>query len=599
MLKSSQRVLVFLTLINLFNYLDRYILVALSPAIKRDLHLSDTAVGFLTTAFMFSYFLIAPVFGWLGDRKPRLRLMSLGVGLWSVATAVSGLGTSAFHLLTARLFVGVGEAAYGSISPSVLRDLFPKEKSGKIFAIFYMAIPVGSALGFLLGGALEKGVGWRSAFFVAGVPGLLLALGLLLLTEPKRGAFDEDTGEEHLPIAEVARTLRRNTTFVLTTLGYCAYTFVVGGVAVWIPHYIERYLGVPAADGNMAFGAITVVAGFLGTLVGGAWADRWAQRGADAYLKLSALSMLAAFPVYLAVLWAHSFPLFCILVFVLEFLLFLSTSPVNAQIVNCVSPKMRATANAASIFAIHLLGDALSPPLVGFISDRSNLRVGMLLFAAVMLVSGFVWAWKVVVEWEAAPWPSTGLRLPLSQCHRGFHENAQENTLDAFRAAARAGAIMIELDVRVSRDGQAVVIHDADIQRVAGRAGRVRDLTATELKIQARAPTLRDVLADGECRQLLVNVELKHCPGQNARLSRAVAAAVKGFEARVLFSSFNPLLLRAMSRLVPGAPRALVATEAEEPGNKIYLRRMWLAFLARPNMLNFDGRYLTPALASR
>ncbi|MGZ3702607.1 MAG: glycerophosphodiester phosphodiesterase, partial [Bdellovibrionota bacterium] len=148
-------------------------------------------------------------------------------------------------------------------------------------------------------------------------------------------------------------------------------------------------------------------------------------------------------------------------------------------------------------------------------------------------------------------------------------------------------------------DGQAVVIHDADIQRVAGRAGRVRDLTATELKIQARAPTLREVLEDGECRKLLVNVELKHCPGQNARLSRAVAAAVKGFEARVLFSSFNPLLLRAMSRLVPGAPRALVATEAEEPGNKIYLRRMWLAFLARPNMLNFDGRYLTPALASR
>jgi MFS family permease len=599
MLGSARGVLVLLTLINLFNYLDRYILVALSPAIKRDLLLSDTEIGFLTTAFMFSYFLISPLFGWLGDRKPRLKLMSLGVGVWSVATAVSGFAGSAAQLVGARLSVGVGEAAYGSISPSLLRDLFPKEICGKVFAIFFMAIPVGSALGFLMGGVLEKSVGWRSAFFVAGVPGLLLALSLLFLREPRRGAFDgENVEAKHSP-GEVLRSLGGNPTYVLTTLGYCAYTFVVGGIAVWIPHYIERYLGVSAADGNMAFGAITVVAGFLGTLVGGSLADRWARGSADAYLKLSALSMFAAFPVYLLVMGVHTFSVFCVSVFVLEFLLFLSTSPVNAETVNCVSPAMRASANAASIFAIHLLGDAVSPTLVGYISDRSNLRTGMMLFAAGILVSGAIWAWKIVAEWEAMPWPEEALKLPRSQCHRGLHLSLQENTLGAFRAAAQAGAPMIELDVRLSRDGQAVVFHDPDLRRLKGRDSLVKDLTSAEIAALAQAPSLKEVLSDPACRALAVNIELKHCPGQNGELARAVAAAVRGSEARILYSSFNPLLLGAMARLTPRVPRALLATEELAAGNRIYLRRMWLAFLARPHMLNYDGRYFTPAFARR
>lgn len=600
MLSGGRGVLFFLTLINLFNYLDRYILVALSPAIKRDLALSDTQVGVLTTAFMLSYFLVAPFFGWLGDRGPRLRLMSVGVGLWSLATAASGLARTAMQLVGSRLFVGIGEAAYGSITPSVLRDLFPKEVCARVFAIFFMAIPVGSALGFLLGGLLEKSVGWRSAFFVAGVPGLALALALLLLKEPRRGAFDQKIDEKPYPLGEALRALVHNPMFVLTTLGYCAYTFVVGGIAVWIPHYIERYLGVPAADGNMAFGAITVAGGFLGTLAGGSWADRWSKRGADAYLKLSALSMFLAFPVYLLVMGVRSFPLFCALVFVLEFLLFLSTSPVNAETVNCVSPRMRATANAVSIFAIHLLGDAISPTLVGVISDHTgNLHFGMMLFALIILASGAIWGWKVVSEWSCVPWPEGALELPRSQCHRGFHDQAQENTLAAFRAAAAAGAPMVELDVRLSRDGQAVVIHDDNIRRVAGGEGLVRDLTAAELRARAGAPSLREVLADEACRSLLVNVELKHCPGQNGALARAVAEAVRGHEGRVLFSSFHPLLLGSMAKLAPRVPRALLATGADEEDNKIYLKRMWLAFLARPHMLNYDAAFFTEKMARR
>jgi MFS family permease len=600
--KAGRSVLIFLTLINLFNYLDRYILLALGPAIQRDLGFDDIKMGFLASAFLLSYFLISPLFGVLGDRGPRLKLMSLGVALWSAATAFCGLGRSAGQLITARIFVGVGEAAYGSISPSVLRDLFPKEVSGRVFSIFFMAIPVGSALGFLLGGLLEGLVGWRAAFFVAGVPGLFLAAGLLFLKEPKRGAFDHAATGEERSFGVALRELWLNRDYVITVLGYCAYTFVVGGVAVWIPHYIERNLGVPAAKGNMVFGAITVAAGFLGTMLGGAWADRWQARAPDGYLKLSALSMLAAVPVYLLVLGVNSFVLFCVFTFVLEFLFFLSTSPVNAQIVNCVSPRIRSTANAIAIFAIHILGDAISPPMVGYISERTgNLHAGMQLFTVAILLSGLIWAWKVLAEWETLPWPAGALSLPRAQCHRGFHVTAQENTLEAFRAAAAAGAEMVELDVRLSRDGQAVVIHDPDISRVAGgRAGLVRELGAAELWDRAKAPALLEVLRDPACRQLKVNIELKHCPGQNAALAAAACRAVEeaGASGRVLFSSFNPLLLRCASRILPHVPRALLATGERDPDNRFYLRKMYLAFLARPHMLNYDGRYLTPALAS-
>lgn len=601
--KSGWWILGFLTLINLFNYLDRYILVALSPTIKTDLGLSDTQVGFLATAFMLTYFAISPLFGWLGDTKPRFKVMSSGVGLWSVATVFSGIAQSFAGLLGARFAVGVGEAAYGSISPSLLTDLYPKNIRGKIFAIFFMAIPVGSALGFLLGGLLEKLVGWRHAFFVAGLPGLLLALGLLFFKEPKRGALDgEEENAPKLSAKEIYASLAKNSNYVLTVLGYCAYTFVVGGVAVWIPHYMVRYLGVEASSGNMTFGTLTVSAGFIGTMLGGAWADRWAKRGTDAYLKLSALSMFAALPVYILVLQAKNFQMFCVLVFILEFLLFLSTSPINAQIVNGVSPSIRATANAVSIFMIHLLGDAISPTLIGFISDRSNLQIAMYFFEIAILISGAFWLWKVVVEWEALPWPEGALTLPTTQCHRGYEATGeQENTLGAFRAAARAGAKMIELDVRLSADGIPVVVHDRDISRVSGKAGFVAQMSASELKKLAQVPSLKEVFQDPECANLLINVEIKSDQAASNGLELALAKVVKevGVQGRILFSSFNPLVLRRLSRVLPDVPRALLVGSEKSAKNKFYLRKALLGFIARPHMLNLDMALYTPKMANR
>lgn len=595
--------LALLTLINLFNYLDRFILLALSPTIKTALSLSDTEVGFLASAFMFTYFLCSPAFGWLGDRGHRYRLMGVGVGLWSLATAATGFATQFVSLLFSRFFVGLGEAAYGTISPAVISDLFPKEKRGRAFAIFFMALPVGSALGFLLGGLLEHLVGWRHAFFTVGVPGLLLAAALMFLRDPERGRYDdaEDRAQKALPLLQIYRAFAHNHEYVLTVLGYCAYTFVVGGVAVWIPHYLQRYIGVEPSRGNMIFGGVTVVAGFLGTIAGGAWADAWSKRSGDAFLKLSALSMFAAAPIYLLLLQFRSLPAFCALCFVLEFLLFLSTSPVNAQIVNCVPVRMRASASAVAIFMIHLFGDAVSPPLVGFVSDHSNLLSAMYLFAVGIVVSGMIWAAKVVLYWETMPWPVEALGgegVPRFQQHRGLHgkeygAGVQENTLEAFRAAKRSGARMIELDVRLSSDGVPVVIHDADIQRVSEKEGHVAALSAEELKMKAHAPSLEEVLRDRGVPDF-VNIELKSDVTKGDGLEEAVAAAVRRAEAekRVLFSSFNPLALRRISRHLPSVPRALLVTEERTKKNKIYLRKLWLAALARPHLVHLEkGMY--------
>lgn len=593
--------LLLLSFINLFNYLDRYILVALSPAIKRDLSLSDLQVGLLATAFMGCYLLVSPLFGWLGDTRPRYRLMASGVALWSVATALTGRAATFGSMMLARFGVGVGEAAYGSISPAVISDLFPVTQRGRAFSVFFVAIPVGSALGYLLAGLLEKTVGWRHAFLIAGLPGVLLAVALLFAREPRRGAFDEGKLEAPGSPGKVVAALFRNANYVLTVLGYCAYTFVLGGVAVWIPHYVERYLGMPAADGNMAFGAVTVVTGILATFIGGAWADRWALRGTDAYLKLSALSMFLAAPVFVGVLSVSAFWAFFALVFALEFLLFLSTSPVSAQIVNCVPPSMRAMANAASIFLIHLLGDMISPPLVGFVSDRSSLWLGMWVFLAGILLSGAIWAAKVVLFWETLPWPEGAFTLPKAQCHRGFRSGGVvENTLEAFRGAAKAGAKMVELDTHISGDGVAVVIHDKTIDRTSGRNGVVAEMKAADLRSWAGAPSLYEVLSDPGCAGLRVNVELKSGSAKDNGLEAAVAKAVGDAKAegRVLFSSFNPLALRRISKLLPNCPRALLATDEPEEGNKFYLRKMLLAFLARPHMLNYDSRSLTPARAA-
>jgi MFS family permease len=393
-----------LAFINLFNYLDRYVVAALFESLKHSvLALSDAQLGSLVSAFLIVYTLSAPVFGALGDRRARPRLIAFGVFLWSLATCVSGFAGSYLWLLLARASVGVGEAAYGTIAPSLLADYFPLAKRGRVMAIFFCAIPVGSALGYVIGGLVDVNYGWRAAFFVAGGPGLALATLCLFLRDPPRGAQDDGDVAQRQPIADDANvsisaatlaTYRRligNKPYALTVLGYAAYTFAVGGLAAWMPAFLERVRGIPSGEAAIGFGKVVVITGLVGTFVGGWLGDYCAKYSREAYLWLCGIATLIAAPFVWAALTTAAPSRFWTYMVIAQLLMFLSTGPVNAAIVNLVAPIERASAVALSVFAIHCLGDVLSPYLIGAVSDATSLAIAVQIVPAAVIVSGAVW----------------------------------------------------------------------------------------------------------------------------------------------------------------------------------------------------------------
>jgi MFS transporter, Spinster family, sphingosine-1-phosphate transporter len=382
-----------MTLLNFVNYIDRYILPAVAPRIKEALSLTDTELGFLGSAFLFSYFLTSPIFGWLGDRFSRTRLMAVGVAIWSLATAGGGFARSLTQMLFARGSVGVGEASYAAISPALISDYYPPDRRGRVFAVFYLAIPVGSAVGYLLGGAIEQHFGWRAAFFAVGFPGLLLALLTLTAPDPPRGINDAPAAarEERGSYVHSLLVLARNRDYVLAVLGYAAYTFAVGGMSFWVPVYLNRERGMSLSEANFMVGAVTVVAGVGGTFLGGYLADVLARRVRQAHLYLSGISMLLAIPFAWVAFTAHEPTTFMVSLLIAEFMVFLSTGPINVVIVTVVPVAIRATAMAVSIFVIHLLGDAAAPLVIGAVSDRVGLSNAVLIMPVVVALSGLIW----------------------------------------------------------------------------------------------------------------------------------------------------------------------------------------------------------------
>ncbi len=595
-LKAPLFALVLLTFLNLLNYIDRYIFSALLPAIKSDLHFSDTQLGILGSGFIVAYIFISPLFGWLGDRFSRTRVMSMGVAVWSVATAFSGLTTSFFGQLTTRFVVGLGESSYTVVSPGFLADIFPKAKRGRIFAIYSGAISVGSALGFLIGGVLEPRVGWQKSFFVVGIPGILLAFAILLLQNPKRGAQDEVT-EEKAPMPghflESSRELFVNGGFVTVVLGYAAYTFVVGGLAFWMPSYIVRYFNVSLTEANLTFGGLTVAGGFVGTLLGGLLADFWERKLGNAYLKLSAVSLFFAIPLFWIILRTSDFHSFCIILFFLELALFVCLSPLDTAIVSFVRPEVRSMAMAWNLFLIHLLGDGISRVLIGSVSDSSDLSHALMICPWVLMIAAFIWILGIVYYWQPAPWTQEDLKLPLLQSHRGFagDDKLQENTMAAFENSVKQNFQMIELDVRLSKDGEVVVFHDQNLKRLLKVPKKVLKTSAEDLKKLVGAPSLREVLSSKDVTPL-INIEIKSNDFKYHRLVRGVLKVIEelGCENRVIISSFNPFVIRKTAKLNPLILRAYLVGymgwKFFVPGHLLY------ASLAHPHMLNVQESYL-------
>ncbi|MEI6668579.1 MAG: MFS transporter [Acidobacteriota bacterium] len=405
--RAARTGLLVLTLINLLNYVDRQVVAALGASLTRPgtgLHLSDTQFGTLASAFMVVYMLMSPLFGKLGDRLNRPRLLACGVAIWSVFTALGGFAWNYLSLFACRAVVGVGEAAYGTISPAILSDYFKKAQRGRILAIFSSAIPIGSALGYMLGGFVDARWGWRYAFFVAGLPGVVLAILVWRLSDPQRGGQDPDFTPRPSTLASepIWRAYRRLLTcrpYALTVAGYAAYTFALGAMVYWTPLFLERMRGLPKSDATIQFGAMVVITGFAGTFAGGYLGDYLLKHYRQGYLLLSGVATLLSVPFAAIALTSPSKSVFFGAMVVAQLLLFASTGPINSTIVNLVNPLERATASALAIFSIHFLGDVPSPPLIGWMSDRSDLAQAMLIVPFAIALAGLLW---LAAAWAGA-----------------------------------------------------------------------------------------------------------------------------------------------------------------------------------------------------
>jgi len=367
---AAQRLLLLLTGINLVNYLDRYVVAAVLEPLGRELHLTDAQLGRLTLVFILVYMGAAPLFGYLADRFHRPRLVAGGVILWSLATLGAAFVHSYPALLLTRSLVGVGEAAYATLGPAMLADGFPESDRAKAFTWFYLAIPLGSAFGYGLGGLVAGAWGWRASFLAAGLPGLILALWMALQPDPIRGAMDlVPDAEGFLPYASRLRHLFLNRIWLACTASYVAYTFAMGALSMWGPTLLQRRFAVSTARAGLVFGGLAVVTGILGTFLGGWLTDRWQKRWPDAGAGISGLSLLAAVPVVAWALGTLRLETAYLTFFLGMLLLFVNTSPVNALTVSCLPASVRATGIGLNVLFIHLLGDAISPELVGRRTD--------------------------------------------------------------------------------------------------------------------------------------------------------------------------------------------------------------------------------------
>lgn len=406
--------LTLLLLINFFNYVDRQVLAAVESKIEltffsgpdypRDADQKLTSsvqratiegsMGSLYFAFMAAYMVFAPLFGWMATRMSRWLLIAFGVIVWSLASGASGLAPTFGILFLTRCLVGIGEAAYGPAAPALIADMYPEERRGRMMSLFYVAIPVGSACGYILGGQAYAMTGdWRWAFYIVVPPGILLGIWCLWMREPRR------TQEEKANLPPPRKgswkdygIILKTRSYLLNTLGMTAMTFAMGAMAFWMPRYASQERGAGTLDEvNFMFGIIVVVSGLGATILGGWAGDKLRPRFAGAYFLVSSAAMWVGFPLVLAVLFVP-FPLAWVFVFLACFCLFFNTGPTNTIIANVTHPSMRASAFALNIFIIHAFGDAISPTIVGVINGATgDMNSGFLAISGMYFVAGLFW----------------------------------------------------------------------------------------------------------------------------------------------------------------------------------------------------------------
>jgi MFS family permease len=396
--KESVLILCAFSLVNVLNYFHRYIPSATKVLIQHDLHLSDFQTGFIFTSFIISYMLVSPLVGWIGDKKyiKRKYLLVGGVILWSFATSITALCNNFYTFLLTRILFGIGEATYCTLSSPLLSDFFVPSHRNIVMGIFNAAIPIGCAIGYAVAGPMAQHLGWRLTFAILGTIGIF-SLALLLIREPDPG--ETDIEQQHLLESEntTNQDSLLNRTYIISVIGFVAVTFGMGGLSDWLPTFFVRYYGMSVERAGLVNGCIVVAGGLFGAIIGSLVSEKTKKYIVDqrAYFLVSGVSM--AISTILA-----SLALFCcqnLLVAVLilfwgaTFFGWWYNGPINGTIQNCVSAKTRSRANGICILCIHMFGDAISPSIIGVISDNTqkNLRFSLIIVPISFGISSIAW----------------------------------------------------------------------------------------------------------------------------------------------------------------------------------------------------------------
>lgn len=446
-----------LFLVHLLDSTDRWLLPSVVRSLGQELALSDTQAGWLATVLLLAFAAWSPIVGFLADRYSRPRMLALGIAVWSIGTIGTSLASTYDQLVATRCLVGVGAATSGVIALTLLMDLFSRRSRARVLSGYYLAMPLGAAVGLNVGPALVRAADWHTAFLVVGAPGLLLALAVLALPDPVRGA-SEGVDEPRLrlherigPSHEDYIDLMVNSSYTYSVFALAFSMFAVAGLIFWLPSFLTLVHGIPRARAASVISLAVPAAMLVGIGVGGALVDRVSRARPRALFVIPAIALLGSIPLVLLTIFGKGQAVAVVGALGAVALVFANLGPCQAIIANVVMPNMRGVGCAVALAAAHLLGDIWSPSLMGWVADTFGQRDSM--------ETPFG---RVLASLGAIP-----MALPGHD-----PQNLSAALLTAIPALALAGAVMLAGARHLPREMSLMLAKLRAVPSRAARAGR-------------------------------------------------------------------------------------------------------------------------------